>query len=364
MSPANQKKILIVDDNPANIDVLYLHLQGAGYMVLVANDGYEALESAPVIQPDLIILDIMMPNINGFEVATQLKSSPVTADVPIIFMTALTDVVSKVKGFDAGGVDYITKPFQHRELLARIRTQLTLRQQQQELEERTRQLQEQNEDLDAFAHTVAHDLKHPLQIILTYVELLQQIEPLSPKGVLYTNTVIETTLKMNTIIKELQRLAWIRKDKINIAPIDMLEPIEQALPRLQTLIDTYKPDIQMPQSWPVAQGYVPWIEEVWVNYLSNGMKYGGTPPILALGGNDQGDGYIRFWVRDNGCGIPLEERPQIFEINTNLNKNSDGYGLGLSIAKRIVEKLGGEVGVISTDTQGSEFYFTLPAATE
>ena len=356
------KKILIVDDNPTNIDVLFLHLQHAGYTVLVAANGADAIISAQNAQPDLIILDILMPGIDGFEVAAQLGSISTTSSIPIIFMSALTDITNKIKGFEVGGVDYITKPFQHRELLARVHTQLTLRQQQQELEIRAQELQEKNEDLDAFAHTVAHDLKNPLQVILTYTELLQQVETLSPKGEKYTDTIIDTVLKMHNIIEELQRLAWIRKDKINITPVNMHHHVEQALLRLQTMIDEHKPDIQIPEQCPTALGYGPWVEEVWMNYLSNGIKYGGTPPIITLGGKDQGDGYIRFWVHDNGQGVPPEDHARIFEKAVQLEgESSHGYGLGLSIAKRIVEKLGGEVGVNSANGQGSEFYFTLPS---
>ena len=364
MNSVTPKKILIVDDVPANIDVLFLHLQQAGYNVLVADGGLEALESAPHIHPDLIILDIMMPDMSGFEVASRLKANDATADIPIIFMSALTDTSNKIKGFELGGVDYITKPFQYREVIARVRTQLMIRQQQEELETHTRELQEQNADLDAFAHTVAHDLKNPLQIILTYIELMQQVEALGPRGERYANVIIETTLKMHNIIEELQRLAWIRKDKIDITPIYMRDHVEQALSRLQTMIDTYKPEIQIPDTCPTAQGYGPWIEEVWMNYLSNGLKYGGTPAHLTLGAEDQGNGFIRFWVRDNGHGISPKDQARIFERNIQLeHKNNDGYGLGLSIVKRIIEKLGGEVGVVSVDGQGSEFYFTLPVAT-
>ena len=357
------KKILIVDDTPVNIDVLYLHLQEEGYTVLVANDGTEAIATAQNTKPDLIILDILMPGLDGFQVAAKLKEIETTADIPIIFMSALTDTDNKIKGFNVGGVDYITKPFRHREVLVRVHTQLMVRQQQQELEVRERELQEQNEDLDAFAHTVAHDLKNPLQIILLHTELLQYTESLTVKGDQYADVILKTTLKMHSIIDELQRLAWIRKDKIEIAPIHMHDHVDQALNRLQNMIDEYKPEIQMPDTCPTAQGYGPWIEEVWMNYLGNGMKYGGSPPLLTIGSEDQGNGYIRFWVRDNGDGVSPEDQARIFERSVQLgNKGNDGYGLGLSIAKRIIEKLDGEVGITSVDGQGSEFYFTLPVA--
>jgi len=362
MTTSHSKKILVVDDNPTNIDVLFLHLQHAGYTVFVATNGADAIISAQHTQPDLIILDILMPGLSGFEVATQLEEISTTASIPIIFMSALTDITNKIKGFEVGGVDYITKPFQHRELLARVHTQLTLRQQQQELEIRAQELQEKNEDLDAFAHTVAHDLKNPLQIILMYTELLQQFEALSPKGEKHTSTIVDTVLKMQSIIEELQRLAWIRKDKINITPIDMHHHVKQALFRLHTMLDKYKPDIQIPEQYPTALGYGPWVEEVWMNYLSNGIKYGGTSPVITLGGRELEDGFVRFWVRDNGHGVPPEDRARIFEKTIQLEgKRIHDYGLGLSIVKRIVEKLDGKVGVDSADGQGSEFYFTLPS---
>jgi len=117
--------------------------------------------------------------------------------------------------------------------------------------------------------------------------------------------------------------------------------------------------------WPIALGHAPWIEEVWVNYLSNAIKYGGWPPRVELGAMEQGDGIVRFWVRDNGSGLTLEEQTRLFTPLTRLDRvRAKGHGLGLSIVRRIVERLGGQTGVESEVGQGSVFFFTLPACTD
>ncbi|HHJ06674.1 MAG TPA: HAMP domain-containing histidine kinase, partial [Anaerolineae bacterium] len=141
----------------------------------------------------------------------------------------------------------------------------------------------------------------------------------------------------------------------------------EAQQRLTYLIQTYQAEIMLPQHWPKAMGYAPWIEEVWANYLSNGIKYGGRPPRLQLGATEEPDGMVKFWVQDNGLGLSQEEQLKLFTPFTRLEQvQTIGYGLGLSIVRRIVEKLGGQTGVESEGVpgKGSFFYFTLPARSE
>jgi signal transduction histidine kinase len=139
--------------------------------------------------------------------------------------------------------------------------------------------------------------------------------------------------------------------------------VDEAIKRTAYMADKWDATIVLPEAWPVAVGYGPWIEEVWVNYLSNGIKYGGRPPRLELGANVEGDGMIRFWARDNGHGLTQEEQARLFTPFTRLEQASlKGHGLGLSIVRRIVEKLDGEVGVESQVGEGSVFSFVLPAA--
>lgn len=198
--------------------------------------------------------------------------------------------------------------------------------------------------------------------------------------------IIESTLKMNNIIDELLLLASVRNvDQVELQPISMPRLIEEAQKRIAGLISNRQPHIVAPETWPLAWGYGPWIEEVWVNYLSNAIKYGGTPSQVILGfsildfgapiSEDETPGleqaalapqpFIRFWVRDNGLGLSPEQQARLFTPFERLHQaRTEGHGLGLSIVRRIVEKLGGQVGVESAGVpgEGCTFYFTLPGA--
>jgi signal transduction histidine kinase len=148
--------------------------------------------------------------------------------------------------------------------------------------------------------------------------------------------------------------------EVQAMPLDMARIVAEAQRRLTHMIEDYQAEIISPETWPVALGYGPWVEGVWVNYLSNAIKYGGQPPRVEVGATVQADGMVRFWVRDNGPGIAPEERAQLFIPFTRLDQvRTEGHGLGLSIAQRIVEKLDGQVGVESEVGRGSTFSFTL-----
>lgn len=569
-SQENKPVILIVDDTPANLHLLFEILSGRGYYVHAVSNGRAALESVRISPPDLILLDVMMPEMDGYEVCRHLQADEQTRDIPVLFISALDAVQDKVKAFRAGGVDYIHRPFQIEEILARVQTHLRLRELKKELAERNAQLEQvnaqllaevdqrrqaqaslhqltvrlqilreidqailgaqsslaqetghllptailgrlaqlipcrrisviefgldgqprllaaqtirefqghaadwpalvqqalgvgghilgvgdlnslprrsplqerlvaegicaylivpltaqeqalgaltvesdlpnpwtpehvntaaevaamlaiaiqqvqlrtllkrrtveleaQNAELDAFAHTVAHDLRNPLVSLIGYGTLLIERGGRYPpdKVVELSEYIVQSARKMNSIIDELLLLAGVRgMEKIPIAPLDMNELIRQSRERIRHLIDEYRPEILLPDRWPSALGYGPWVEEVWVNYFSNAIKYGGTPPRVEFGADPPfatPDGqWVRFWVRDNGAGLTREQQAQLFTPFEQLGQvRTRGYGLGLSIVKRIVERLGGQVGVESEPGQGSLFYFTLPAA--
>lgn len=358
--------LLVVDDLPANLHFLRNILIKRGYKVRIAPDGEMALRSAQSNPPDLILLDIMLPDTDGYLVCTQLKADPRTRDVPVIFLSALNESLDKVKAFTAGGVDYITKPFQVEEVTARVETHLALRRLQTSLEQ-------QIAELDAFAHTVAHDLKSPLGVLLGYTDILSQelaVDP-NPLAQEYLKGVVRSALKMGSIVDELLLLARVRRvEQVAITPLDMAAIVAATQERLAVMIVEYKAEITAPAEWPTALGYKPWVEEIWVNYISNAIKYGGQPPCLELGADiisSSGDDLpekrqIRFWVRDNGQGLAPAEQERLFTEFTQLRQvRAGGYGLGLSIVQRIVKKLGGQVGVDSQPGQGSTFSFTLPA---
>lgn len=370
----SQKTLLVVDDIPNNISLLLDFFTNNNFKVLVAKEGRAAIRKAEYANPDLILLDVMMPDLDGFEICKILKSQESTQDIPIIFMTALTDTFDKIKGFSLGAVDYITKPIQHEEVLARVTTHLKLRQLQKQLEQEVKfrkeyavELEKRNLELNTFARTVAHDLKNPLNGIIGFSDLLlidYFTESLSEKEAkTYLQHIVQAGRKMVEIIDALLLLAGASKqDKINMQPIDMSDIITQVIDkRLYFMLRDFHGKINLPETWPAVQGYAPWVEEVWANLISNGLKYGGQPPCLELGANAQDDGMIRFWVRDNGIGLNKKSQNQLFAPFTRLHQNrAEGHGLGLSIVQQIVKKLGGKVGVESIENQGSTFYFTLP----
>jgi signal transduction histidine kinase len=225
------------------------------------------------------------------------------------------------------------------------------------------ELEARNADLDAFAHTVAHDLNNPLTRIIGFAGILEEeLETLSQEDVRrYLHTIAQAAHKMRIITDELLLLSSVRLEEIELEPLDMAEIVSEVLNRLAYQIELHQAEIVVPESWPVALGYSTWIEEVWVNYISNAIKYGGRPPRVELGATDGADGTVRFWVRDNGYGLTRDEQARLFTPFTRLDKvSATGHGLGLSIVRRIMEKLGGKAGVESKVGLGSLFTFTLP----
>ncbi len=232
------------------------------------------------------------------------------------------------------------------------------------LRQRTVELQSRNEELDAFAHTVAHDLKNPLNSLIGFAHFLRQkFTQMSEQEVLGDLQMIaHSGQKMNTIIDELLILASVRQmEKVKMEPLDMARIVADAQERLSEMIAEHQAEIVVSDDWPVVLGRGQWVEEVWVNYVSNALKYGGRPPRVELGATEQEDGTARFWVCDNGPGLTPEEQSQLFVPFTRLDQaRAKGHGLGLSIVRRIVEKMGGQVGVESQVEQGTVFAFVLP----
>ena len=229
---------------------------------------------------------------------------------------------------------------------------------------RTAELQNTVNELNAFSSTVAHDLKIPLTVISGYASvLLKTSSDWSEKQQNHLRVIRNKAQDMNETIDALLLLARVRElDQLHIKPLNMSTILQAVLGSLATSIDEKNVTVTMPQTWPTAVGFAPWVQEVWLNYLNNAIKYGGTPPHLELGADEEDDGFIRFWVRDNGPGLSMIEQQQLFVPFTRLrNVDVEGYGLGLSIVQRIVTKLGGQVGVISELGKGSTFSFTLPS---
>ncbi len=221
------------------------------------------------------------------------------------------------------------------------------------------------DELDAFAHTVAHDLKNPLTAVTGFCEFLrwEGSKSVDEQTADCLRQIALNAARMQNIIDELLLLAGVRKAEVKPGIVEMGPIVERAWERLQYLADEHQPQLILPAEWPAAVGYGPWLEEVWTNYLSNAMKYGGRPPRIEVGAEVLAE-QVRFWVQDNGPGISKEDQAKLFLPFTRLHQaRATGHGLGLSIVRRIMEKLGGEAWVESEPGKGSRFGFSLPRPT-
>jgi signal transduction histidine kinase len=240
-----------------------------------------------------------------------------------------------------------------------------LQRSQVQLSEHITILQSKNKELEAYAYTVAHDLKEPLAVMILTSNLINRIPNLTPEELKeYLGQIRSTAYQMNAIINNILLFAKVSKAEAQLEPIDMAQVVENVVKRINVIVKERQAQIDLPEHWPAVIGYAPWIEEVWANYLSNALKYGGQPPQIELGASIQTDGMVRFWIRDHGPGIPTEKQAELWQPYNQINPGRDSnHGLGLSIVHRIVEKLGGQVGFESETGKGSLFFFTLKADT-
>jgi PAS domain S-box-containing protein len=242
------------------------------------------------------------------------------------------------------------------------------------LRRRNEELQALTAELEAYDYTVAHDLKNPLSIIVGSAELLSgilaHVEGEGPRRAL--KNILQGTRRMNDIVESLLVLASARSNEVRIQAVDMAVILADVCRALEPEISRTGAELHLVDDWPPVLGYAPWIESVWTNYVSNGLKYGGSPPRLDIGfdvdeamprADPSGKEMVRFWIRDWGPGLTEEEQSRLFAPFSRLDRPERlGHGLGLAIVRRIVEKLGGRLGVDSRPGEGSTFWFTLPRA--
>ena len=352
--------ILIVDDTPANLGVLVDTLSAAGYSLMVAEDGEEALAQTAQTAPDLILLDVMMPGLNGFETCRRLKAQPVTADTPVLFMTALNETADKVRAFAAGVVDYITKPIEHEEALARVRTHLALRRLRRELAVELA-LKER------FMRFAGHDLRNPVSLILIATELARR-NVNDPAAVAeQLGCIGESVAQIRRIIDTFLGIKVGMAAGESGGPIDLgllaagvVRQHEPAAERKQISLG-----LEMAEDLPPAQGDATLAYQVIANLVSNALKFtptGGrvTVRTLAAGGN------IRAEVQDTGPGLPPGDRPKLFtregKLSARPTAGEESHGHGLVIVKQLAEAQGGSVGADFPSGGGSLFWFELPPA--
>ncbi len=257
----------------------------------------------------------------------------------------------------------LIKHKEHLEELVKERT-AELVEKTHQLELQSDELEAQNRELDAYAHSVAHDLKTPLTTIVGVSALMQSEKiQLAPEQTKESSSIINRTArKMSAIIDALLLLASVRRtDDVSPSIINLRALAEEACERLDQMANQHAASIEFVGEWKNAMGYSQWIEEVWTNYISNAIKYGGTPPNIQIGCATTEDNMIKCWVRDHGKGIAMARRAELFIQFSRLDPHSsEGHGLGLSIVKRIIQRLHGEVGYEEAEGEGGVFWFTLP----
>lgn len=354
-----QGDILIVDDVPENLQLLFEILNEEGHEVRRVLNGKQALNAVKADPPDLILLDIKMPIMDGYEVCQVLKANPETAHIPVIFLSALNDVFDKVKAFSVGGIDYINKPFDVYEVLLRVENQLKLLRSSQILEEKNHELQLLNQDLEAFNYMVSHDLRRPLTKLLGFCEILIDDDDQTNSDRRETLGIIfNAALEMNQIISDLMRLAKIKEETLEIEPLNLSELVSEIVEALRqqdptrNVKVTIEPDIY-------AAGDRPLLKIALENLLENAWKYSGRIPDAHIE-------FLRFkqtiyCVRDNGAGFDLTQSQDLFTPFKRFHSQSDfpGTGIGLAIVNRIIQGHQGKIWCESQVDQGAAFYFTL-----
>ena len=366
--------ILIVDDTPANLQLLAEMLKSRGYRVRPVPSGKLALQAAQKAKPDLILLDINMPEMNGYEVCQHLKADESLREIPVLFISALDETLDKIKAFTAGGVDYITKPFQFAEVEARVQTHLKLRWLQTELEIRNRQVQENLDQLkkleelrDNLTHMIVHDMRAPLTAMLIWLDIHQRevaaklnAEELKPI-VAVTSAANELVVMVNTVL-DVSRMEQ-GQMPLNITAVDLgvlTVAVLDALASLARKVKLVYPARSAPVLVHCDAGL---IARVITNLVGNAIKFTPEDGTVAVSIEPRGAG-ARIQIVDTGRGIPAQFHKLIFEKFGQVEIQEQGAmystGLGLTFAKLAVEAHGGEMGLESAAGQGSTFWFTLP----
>ncbi len=368
--------ILIVDDYPKNLQILGNILRGNNYRTAFAKSGPIALESIKEEKPDIILLDIMMPDMDGFEVCARLKKNPETADIPVIFVTALSDMDKKIEAFKAGGVDYILKPIQQEEVFERIKTHLLIRSQKQELLALNERLQESNEELQNINHTkdklfsiIGHDLRGPLSNINNLLKLiLEGVLDKEEREELLTETMKSVKLTYD-LLENLLFWAKNQRNEIDFRPSDC---------DITTVVDdniALQESAARDKNISLRAEYTPGLKAfadkhmlniIMRNLISNAIKFtheGGHIIVLVSDSANE----VKVSVQDDGVGISEENIEKIFDsvksFTTRGTRHEKGTGLGLILTKDFVQKNGGKLHLTSQVDKGSTFSFTLPQAT-
>ena len=368
----NQKKeniILIVDDNKLNLQILGSNLREVSFRVAVLKEGKFVLNMAKKIKPDLILLDIMMPEMDGYEVCEQLKADISTKEIPVIFLTAKTDTQDIVKGFTTGAVDYITKPFKKEELLARVQNHIDLENAKRLVKNQAHELSQLNKSKDILFSIIAHDLRNPLGGFKGMLELLKDDVFLfnSQEYKDAIKLLINTANDVSNLLENL--LFWSRsqRDEVRFIPqnLELNKIIFQNISLLQGVIRKKKIQI----NYNVTEVSVLYADKEMVkviirNILSNAVKFTDVQGCIDIFVSTNNN-IVKIKIKDNGIGMSSDIVEKIFDekkFDSRFGTDGEkGSGLGLNLCQLFVNKNNGNIEVKSEENIGSEFIITLPS---
>lgn len=384
MSETGNGNILVVDDTPQTLQLLVAILSGANYTVRPADSGALALASALAYPPELVLLDVNMPEMSGFEVCRQLKQNPATQAIPVVFLSGLTDLDDRVQGFQLGAVDFVAKPFQRDELLARVSTHLQLARLQKDLisevAKQTRDLQGAYQELakasrlkDEFLSTMSHELRTPLTAVIGMAQILHAgaYGPLNREQAEAIEVVEGSGRKLLQMINDI--LDYIQVDagkvELQLAECPIVELVNAVLENVRS--KAAEKHIELSCRFYQQESLL-WLDvrhmrRVLLILLDNAVKFtssGGNVGIIVR--NSIVQHRIEFEVWDGGPGIAEADLPKLFkpflQLDGGLNRSHEGSGLGLALAGKLARLLGGEIRVTSQLNAGSRFIVSLPLA--
>lgn len=367
-SPTDKPKILIVDDTPTNLSILEEILNDEDYFISVAQSGNQALSIIEKFTPDLILLDVNMPGIDGFETCRRLKSQENTRGIPVVFITARAEPEDVIQGFNEGGVDYITKPFNHSEVLARVQTHLKVQQLIRQLGLKNNQLKELNELKNKFLGMASHDMRNYLAAIKGYSQILREDKKELPEETQdqFLSFIFKSSENMLKMVNDLLDVSVIESGELqlDLQPESLKNLISHNIMINQFFAD--KKDIRLQSELPdVPKCRVDAnkIGQVIDNLLSNAIKFSepGTTVFINL---EEEKGKLIFSVKDEGPGISDEDQAKLFQhfqkLSARPTAGESSSGLGLAISKKMIQAHEGRLSVTSQLGSGATFSFEIP----
>lgn len=370
MNPVRKKSlILITDDNPKNLQLLGSLLRQEEYSVAAAMSGAETITALENLSPDLILLDVMMPGMDGFEVCQKLKAEPRTRNIPIIFITALNETENLLRGFEVGGLDYITKPFVSAELHARVRTHLALKHFQDELREKNEELARLNNEKNELLGIVAHDLRNPLTVVQGCAQLLDTDSvPLPESDRELLNKISTSTERMIELVNNLLDVNAIEQGQMRLKSetFDLRSVVQQIIQShvSQAVAKKIQVIFTPPPSPLSVTADASATMQIIDNLISNALKYSPCEREINVRLHLH-ESRVRCEVKDQGPGLNADDLKKLFgkfaRLSARPTNGEQSVGLGLSIVKKLTESMSGRVWCESELGKGASFILELPS---